>query len=358
MTRVRLVVAAWVIALLTLASCDAKPTGRAHPSPAKTPSGCVSDTRCPSKRIEEGLAFDQDRQTLVLFAGSRSPDTVAGGGLSVLGDTWEWHLGSGWVQLHPAISPPARTAATMVYDPATHQSLLLGGSYTVGGTVACDEFGQVLCSNDMWAWNGTDWTELHARGNPILYGSTAAYDQATRSVLLYTFDFGIYKMWTLSRGTWASKPGLPSPGRVKPSMTFDPATRHSLLFGGFSQGAGNLAAMWTWSGRGWARLGVNAPLDRFQRSAATGWFDGRGILAYQNPEYDGNPPNQVRQVRSQTWRWGGTRWTKLKPEHDPDLFVSAMFDDPKGHRVLMVGVDLNGSLQIWAWSGSDWGRIG
>ena len=59
-----------------------------------------------------GLAFDVDRETLVLFGGY-TPITHV-----VLSQTWEWNAAAGWKQLYPATVPPARGMTAMAYDEA------------------------------------------------------------------------------------------------------------------------------------------------------------------------------------------------------------------------------------------------
>jgi len=43
-----------------------------------------------------------------------------------LNNTWTWN-GTTWTQLFPAASPPARSDASMVYDPAEGNVVLFGG---------------------------------------------------------------------------------------------------------------------------------------------------------------------------------------------------------------------------------------
>jgi hypothetical protein len=46
-----------------------------------------------------------------------------------LGDTWTWD-GSQWVQQHPAVRPPGRSAAIMVYDSARETTVLFGDTWS------------------------------------------------------------------------------------------------------------------------------------------------------------------------------------------------------------------------------------
>src|SRR5260370_6009845 len=71
-------------------------------SPSPGIAFCGSATACPSALPVGGLAFDIDRETLVLFGGY-APITHA-----VLSQTWDWNAATGWTPIHPAAGPPAR----------------------------------------------------------------------------------------------------------------------------------------------------------------------------------------------------------------------------------------------------------
>ena len=96
------------------------------PSPSHSPS--QSPTSGPSTRFWPSMAFDGEAGRVVLFGGSSSKDTgvLPGTVTTLLAETWTWSR-SGWRQEHPAVSPPARRAGAMVYDPNSQHVLLRGG---------------------------------------------------------------------------------------------------------------------------------------------------------------------------------------------------------------------------------------
>ena len=59
--------------------------------------------------------------------------------------TWQWD-GTTWVELHPATSAYARSAAVAALDDVTNTAVLFGG------------LGDVRTDNT-WTWDGTDWTQ-------------------------------------------------------------------------------------------------------------------------------------------------------------------------------------------------------
>jgi hypothetical protein len=113
-----------------------------------------------------------------------------------LNDTWMWD-GTNWQQLSPAIMPPARLGANMVYDRA-HKSIVLFGGGMGGGLL-----------DDTWVWDGTTWSEQEPSHRP--------------------------------------------PARINFGMAYDEARQQVILFGGQSHG-GFVNDTWIWDGKDWQQL--------------------------------------------------------------------------------------------------------
>jgi hypothetical protein len=94
----------------------------------------------PSARDAMGMAYDVERNEVVLFGGA-----AYGGPLA---DTWTWN-GTDWTKESPPSRPLPRERMGMAYDSARRQMVLFGG------TQNSDEcfFG------DTWTWDGVTWTE-------------------------------------------------------------------------------------------------------------------------------------------------------------------------------------------------------
>ena len=144
----------------------------------------VATTSQPSGGVSEGaLAFDPGRKTIIYFGHSMSgqPETWVFNGSnwtqmptnsgttsqsfamarddatsSVLllgsnGDTWSWD-GSKWAPVNPLHSPGPRQGMALGYDPLHHVVTLFGGATGLAASLEHH--------NDVWSWNGTDWTQI------------------------------------------------------------------------------------------------------------------------------------------------------------------------------------------------------
>lgn len=87
-------------------------------------------------------------RTFSMVADDSSSDIVLFGDN---GDTWTWG-GSKWTAANPAHSPGARRGADLTYDSAHQVVVLFGGSTGTGA--------DLKHHNDIWTWNGTDWTKV------------------------------------------------------------------------------------------------------------------------------------------------------------------------------------------------------
>lgn len=81
-------------------------------------------------------------------------DAKRGVVVALIGDqTWTWN-GSDWSQQHPAHSPNPRFFASAAYDPAVGKVMLFGGK--IYGLAPPNS---ELVNNELWGWDGTDWTK-------------------------------------------------------------------------------------------------------------------------------------------------------------------------------------------------------
>jgi hypothetical protein len=84
------------------------------------------------------MAFDTGRNALVMFGGTA-------GGSSNFADTWTWDSATGWNLLPSTVSPSARHAHSMSYDPVRREMLVHGGNTKLTKLLHCSG----ICTHDV-----------------------------------------------------------------------------------------------------------------------------------------------------------------------------------------------------------------
>ncbi|MHB8718388.1 MAG: hypothetical protein ACYDAC_05805 [Candidatus Dormibacteria bacterium] len=284
-----------LVLLLTvaLAGCELRPAGGAPPTPPPAPVA--------SHFAYGSATYDVDHHELVFLGLVQTGETATD-------QTWVWRA-AGWQQLHPAHSPDPPREALLMDDPATHQVLIQGGSYTpppaTGTPTQC---GQAQCSSgtvspvqtysDTWVWNGVDWQHLQVSSAP--------------------------------------------PGVTPASAVYVPAS-HRLIasFGGPPPAADGL---YGWDGTGWSRLGDSGfPAAVVAADPVTGQVVGcTGQKAQCFPD-------PCAAARSQTVVGDGVSWHALSGT-EPEVAAGNVVSDPVDGGVLM----LNQLGHTWVLAGAGW----
>jgi hypothetical protein len=290
----------------------------------------------PSARAQPGIAYDAATHSTILFGGSnaRLPDGV------VYGDTWIWR--SGWTELSPPASPPARSAPGMAYDPTTGTVVLFGGENANG-----------VVFGDTWSWDGVTWKQLFPPASPPAraYGSMV-YDPATETVVLfggggnengqYGFSvFGDTWEWNGTAKTWTQQFPASSPSPRATALAYDAITKKVVLFGG-GNGGGNCCSVfygdtWTWDGVTWTQQSpAISPSARTAQSMTYYTSLGRVVLFGGTSD----PPQGL----NDTWAWNGKTWTQLKAAQPTGLWIAAMDFNPSIDGLLLFGGELTGDI--------------
>lgn len=177
-----------------------------------------------------------------------------GRGALALGDTWLWN-GTAWTEAGTGgplgSGPPARYDAGMAYDPAAKRTLLFGGTGNPGSGS-----GWTAILGDSWTWDGKTWTQVSAAaGPPPRKSPSMVYDAASRQMMLFggsgdtgqgyvpgvvDFDSPLGDTWTWDGKTWLSRTSAAAPPpQPRASMVYDAARGRIVLFG-------PRRATWTW----------------------------------------------------------------------------------------------------------------
>lgn len=221
--------------------------------------------KTPDARRFAGFAYDKTLQKAVLFGGY---DEV-----NFRDDTWTWD-GTTWTNVKPKTKPKKRGQMAMWYDPLAHKTLLYSGV----GREDIDE--HVTRFEDMWAFDGTQWSEVTVSGDKpgIRFGSQYVIDPNTDKLLLFGGLLAVVDpensnnvTQTYMNDTWSWDGGqskwtkieterAPDP-RQNGGFEYDSATGKFILFGGF---AGNfyLSDVWQFDGTNWAPVQDVATVHR------------------------------------------------------------------------------------------------
>jgi hypothetical protein len=131
----------------------------------------------PPGRVQGTLAFDSTSHQLVLFGG------LGDGG--ALGDTWTWN-GTSWTQDKLSGTPPARGDASMAYLAATKAIVLLGGG-----------------QGDQWTWNGTGWLQIKPSHAPSVRTGAAMVSDRVHLLLFGGADVAAHNdLWAWDGNDW------------------------------------------------------------------------------------------------------------------------------------------------------------
>lgn len=206
----------------------------------------------PEARRFAGLAYDETLNKTVYFGGFD--------GLNFRDDTWTWN-GLAWTEVKTKTEPENRAQMAFWYDPLAKKTLLFSGA----GRPNLDS--RVARYNDMWSFDGTNWTKLSVTATPgIRFGSQVAVGPDGRTTLFgglravvdgknvdqfYDNDLWI---WDGATSKWTEVTTTFGPGpRQNAGFDFDPGLGKFVLFGGFF---GNLylSDVWTLDGDRWVAI--------------------------------------------------------------------------------------------------------
>lgn len=255
----------------------------------------------PTERFRSTLAYDAQRERLVLFSGidPQPSACVPNNGLNECGDLWVWTMASGWSDLTPGgLTPPwttwpaPRSAAAVAYDSDRQKVVLYGGAGCQAGDCTGSKSG--TCT-DTWEWDAMTqvWEPMISTDNPpALSRHAMAYDIERKRVVLFggvidaaptlnpcstdglsneTWEWGLHGAavcGSASTPCWQVMNVLgstPDP-RGGHTLTYDETRRRVLLFGGQTElVTDKFNDAWEWDGVAWRQLQIASlvPAERF-----------------------------------------------------------------------------------------------
>ncbi len=182
-------------------------------------------------RYQYGACFDSFRNRTVIYGGAStqllSPPNS---------QTWEYQ-GTTWTLITTVGNPGPRNRPAMCFHPGLGKAVLFGGSN--GSTF----------TNSTWTYDGATWSQLTIVGStpPARSSASLVYDPARNLCVLMggQDNVGVRDdTWTFDGATWTSQPVTTQAARDH-AMAFLPTTNQVVRFGGFVA-APNALSNQTW----------------------------------------------------------------------------------------------------------------
>ena len=210
-----------------------------------------------------------------------------------LNDMWTWD-GTDWTEVVPTTRPPARYLHSMVADPATGDIYLYGGRSAANAEL-----------NDLWIWDGTDWEMLAPTGTAPAHNyqySRAAWDASDSALIV--FNSNSRRTWKYKAGAWTELAiaTTPAPGHSY-IFHYSAETQSCIMFGGTS----HTGQTWEFRDDEWILLAPAAtPNRRYYHASAyhTGLSELVITQGWMDTNYNGiNSPRNY-----DTWLFKDDTW--------------------------------------------------
>jgi hypothetical protein len=171
----------------------------------------------PAGRYDARMAWDPALGALVLFGGSNCILTYC---------VYTFEFNGAWSRIHTSVTPKTSGYFGLAYDVAAGYLVLSGGQGYWGGTFHP--------MNQTWAFNGTQWVQLHPKHSPPAeQQAIIAYDYPRGYIL--DFPLGTGATWIYWGGDWinlTAKLPLSPPARSLSALVMDNADGCVLMMGG------------------------------------------------------------------------------------------------------------------------------
>lgn len=284
----------------------------------------------PAARNSHSMVYDSRRQRIVLFGGRRETDTYQGDP-TLFNDTWVWQNGN-WAPLSPAAAPPVRYNAGMTYDVVNDRMVLFGGSYV-------DANGDPQPRYDTWEFDGTNWAQVGASGQPTVAKPVLAYDAERKEVIMMGIDgttlAGVMFRYDSTAKTWTKiTPAAMPPCVNEGSMLFQPSNKTLFWMGGICNTGTTspLDEVYEWDGTNWTKVTLSNASVRAYAQAVAYDSERQNVVIY------GGSNLGATDVRADVMTYARGAWRFPSSANRPDpRSLSAFQTDPVSGTIWLYG---------------------
>jgi hypothetical protein len=187
----------------------------------------MKPSKAPSQRVGHMMAYDPNSDRIILFGGFEGKSLYT----EIYDDTWAYDFNSDtWTEMNPAVNPPPRIYAEMIFNSHSNKVVLWGGSNW-----------ERLDDNAIWEYDfiQDSWEEIETEGGPDLpfpyFGMI--YDDQNDAMFLFggPSDTGKLVHWKYSfaDNQWSLLDIENGPPYLlKHSIVLHPLLRKAVLFSG------------------------------------------------------------------------------------------------------------------------------
>jgi hypothetical protein len=331
-------------------TASSSPSANPSPTPLANTCGAPSITPAASAPalVRASIAYDTARRQFILL-GTRNGANVS--------ETWAWTAASGWQHLAPATNPTARTWGNMAYDDATRQIVLFAGQ------TATITDGVLNLMDDTWTWDGTNWTQrAPAKSPPPTIFLPMAYDVDTQTVIGVRDNDPVTttSTWQWDGSSWGTiaTTGHPAWPKQGAGIAYSTVPSAIVMFGTvYGLGVTTDAKTWTFTPNKWVGHVATAGSPKPRFFPAMSQDTGGGIVMFGGAAGGGA-------VYGDTWSWSHNLWQKLSPSTSPRARGGAvMAYDPNCGRALLYGGEAGSQVTVaffkdsWVWDGQTWTKV-
>jgi len=304
----------------------------------------IAAQSAPPARAHHSLAYDPERQRVVLTGGSTPRDS--GRSFVFFDDLWEFD-GSRWRALP---SSGRRVSGVGLAFDSRAKRLTSFGGYSDGAAIA-----------EMRILVGNAWETVGQHPEVRAAEPGFVYDRRRNRFVTFGGGGGRFQThgdtWEFDGAIWTKHASTSPAARQAHVMSYDIRRGRTVVFGGLGtapqgQRPPALADTWEFDGTEWIERKVEGPSPRI--GAGSTYDSKRGLVIL----FGGSGNDSLR---GDTWSWDGTEWRRLATTGPEPRAMGYMAYDEARDRIVLFGGRKgypNGDLNdTWEWNGTAWRRV-